>query len=471
MTGLKYRNEADQISGKSHSLPRTGKLSNFLAAAAISFMAACGSHGKPVTQSLCPETEGIMQSNPRDQSKNRLVMEQGAKYLLDSDTVIELAGISTDGKAIFKITDKATKEVLDVFELPAGGSAEITIGGRKITLSVCSINDGSGSGERSAVVMTSEPLDPYMEQSDAGMPEAAPQSDAGLQDSGLQQDAGSDSTAPPPCYPETLACENVSPPQDSVDTVWDYDAAEQYTMTTTTTQPGDGTVKVTMSFDPALRQCSSTFGSGMWNQCGYDSWTCTNNNMDYYVAMHSVGIPFFGNTMVLTDIHADVPPYSNSVSFSFESAHQILDVSETLNVGGRVIRLDDVVGGSCNANAVAKVSYFDCKGQKADDTNPDLQVGPSTYKTLPDGTKFIIKNLKSAPGLIFGAIWSDISVFASEVTLVDGSSPRLVSPAINTASASEVLSDWSVKVSSDGTGRILSIELTAPAFSTFKLCK
>jgi len=498
-------------------LSRPGRLQNFLAAAGLAFLSACGSSPsvKPSPTSLCPISESIQQSDPRQE--NRLVMEMGRKYLLDENTIIELADISVDGKAIFKVYDRGTMKVLDVFHLSEGESIEIDLGSKKITLSVCSVNDGHESGERSASVVSSEPLTPYHEPADAGSPDAEmtdaagadvggdsggadvqeadasnadsaadtggsdsavdmgnpdlSTADAGIADAepvdAINADVGED--AGQPCYPATLSCEYKPAPASELYIMMDDMTGHEYLVAVDTVMPGDGTVKVTMTFNPGLPQCTNPVG-GVWNDCGF-AWTCSSdNNYDYYSAGHQIMAPFFGDLYTISNLTVDHQFMKNSITLAWQNVRGILNISDSLPAGGYRIRLDDIGRGSCIAEQPAMLGYFDCSSQKIE-TSPEAIVGPTIDKILPDGTKFMIKVWKTAPGYTFGAQWADMSILSSETVLTDGEHPRLTSPAISGSLATEILNDWTVHLTSDGTGRLLSIELTAPEGSALKTCK
>jgi len=307
----------------------------------------------------------------------------------------------------------------------------------------------------------------------------APATDVGISTEAAAPDARGDVMAaadsrhadskPPKCQPVVTKCRLQAPPGSGTATVVDGDDGRTYKATTSTAVES-GMVKVTLSFEPGLEKCS-TKNDGVWNKCGWPVKCDSDNDYSYFRAAHRVMLPFFGEEYEIIDMWVDQPGGApNSIILAKNRVSGILNIGESIQSGDYWIRLDEIGMGSCEMDQPAFLSFFDCNDEKLNPKPDELLVGRILYKTLPDGAKFMVHAVKIAPGYTFGARWADLDIIGSLMFLTNGLNPVLVSDGVNSASNTEWLKDWKVTIKTDGSGRLLLIELAAPDGSTLKSC-
>ncbi|MFH1221457.1 MAG: hypothetical protein V1492_00040 [Candidatus Micrarchaeota archaeon] len=93
-----------------------------------------------------------------------VTISQGDGLILNDNYLLEYAGASTSGNAIFKIVDKATLSPLESLEISKDSDYSIKDAAANVlvVMAVCSINSGIDYGEKSVTVALDRQLDKYV---------------------------------------------------------------------------------------------------------------------------------------------------------------------------------------------------------------------------------------------------------------------------------------------------------------------
>ncbi|HLC68929.1 MAG TPA: thioredoxin domain-containing protein, partial [Candidatus Bilamarchaeaceae archaeon] len=123
---------------------------------------------KPVP-SLCEDPKAI------DLEDHRMVLNQYEKLVLNDQYLLEYAGSTLTGTALFRVVDSADGSILTEFEAEKNRNYEIRMGEEVLLIfAVCSVNASIDFGERSVTLALDREVEPYTETPKEKVPPTEP---------------------------------------------------------------------------------------------------------------------------------------------------------------------------------------------------------------------------------------------------------------------------------------------------------